>query len=938
MKANLYLIIFLFFIQGFPVLGHDGILRGKVIDAETGEALIGATVVMTGTTAGTITDFDGNYTLTNLEQGIHIITIQYVSYESQVFRDVNIKEGEVTVLNVNLGEALLDIEEVSVTARQRQRTEAALQVMQKKSATVIDGISAQQISRLGDSDAAGALKRVTGISVEDGRFIYVRGLSDRYSKTTLNGAEIPGLDPNKNAVQMDIFPANLIENMIVYKTFSPDLPGDFTGGVVDIVTKDFPSRFTLRFSASLGYNPQVHFKDDVITYKGGKTDWLGMDDGTRTFATKANTIVPDPWYSSEENQLLGDIGRSFNRILDFDKKSPFLNQSYSFSVGNQHDLGKRGKTLGFNLSLSYSRDNDYYKGGEKNYYEILGDQSEILNPKKLTSDELADEKAIWSAMLNTSLKLNSNHKIGFRAMHNQSGQSSSRYNNGSEPDENRFIEERTLGYLERGLSSFQVNGKSVFPGIGNTTLEWFSSYTLSSQIEPDFRMFFNDYEPILQIRSNKEPRRDARRMRETNWDTKIHLSVPFQVFDRSGKLKFGGAYLTKDRVSEVNSFSLIRQGNVPYNGSPIDYLAPENFIDSVNTWNMIYYYNSLLGNQVNSYRAGQYVIGTYAMLDIPIFEKLRLVTGVRYEISGQFVENLVDHTEESNSKWYKSGEADYRDWLPSLNLTYSLVEHMNIRLAYNRTIARPVFRELAPYASWDYKGGYRVVGNPDLKRTTIDNIDIRWESFHAPGEIISFSAFYKYFRDPIEQRDAPTTNNPEINYENITDSRLFGLEMEFRKQLDFFPLLQDIQIGTNLTYIWSEMEEDSLFLETARKTDPNYPAKREMYGQSPFIINVLLGYYNQKNGLRADLIFNVSGPKILLITKGGLPNVYEQPFPMLDFSMSKRIGDKWNIMFSARNLLNAEFKQTYAYKGHEYYFIGNHPGREFKLGVSFLID
>jgi TonB-dependent receptor len=521
-------------------------------------------------------------------------------------------------------------------------------------------------------------------------------------------------------------------------------------------------------------------------------------------------------------------------------------------------------------------------------------------------------------------------------MHNQSGQTSSRYNNGSEPDENRFIEERTLGYLERGLSSFQVNGKNVFQGVG--TLEWFSSYTLSTQNEPDFRLFFNDYEPILQIRSNKEPRRDGREMQETNWDTKAHFTVPFQAFGRSAKMKFGGAYITKYRTSEVNSFSLIRQGNVPYEGNPYAYLAPENFIDSVNNWNVIYYHNTALGNAVNSYRAEQYVIGSYFMVDVPLFEKLRLVTGVRYEVSGQFVENYVDDSEGSDAKWYESGEADYWDWLPSFNLTYSLIENMNLRLAYNRTIARPVFRELAPYASWDYKGGYRVVGNPDLKRTTIDNIDFRWEYFFATGEIISFSAFYKYFRDPIEQRDAPITNNPEINYENIADSRLFGLEMEFRKQLDFIPALQDFQFGTNLTYIFSEMEEDSLFLSAARKTDPNYPAKREMYGQSPYILNAFLGYNNPEIGLRSDLVFNVSGPKIFLVTKGGLPNVYEQPFPLLDFNISKSLGERWNLKFAVRNLLNPEFKQTYTYKGQEYYFIGNQIGREFKLGISFLIQ
>jgi TonB-dependent receptor len=362
-------------------------------------------------------------------------------------------------------------------------------------------------------------------------------------------------------------------------------------------------------------------------------------------------------------------------------------------------------------------------------------------------------------------------------------------------------------------------------------------------------------------------------------------------------------------------------------------------MDSVNNWNVLYYLNDKLTNQVNSYVAEQEVIGAYAMFDLPVLDKLRVLAGVRYEMSNQFVENFVDTLEfATQSEKYQMGDAEYRDLLPSFNLTYSIIDNMNIRFAYNKTLARPVFRELAPYASWDFKGGYRKIGNPDLKRTTIDNIDLRWEYFFASGEIISLSGFYKYFTDPIEQRDSPITNNPEINYENIPNSHLYGVESEFRKSLGFIPALSNFNLGLNLTYIYSEMEEDSAFLSAARRTDPNYPAKREMYGQSPFIVNSHLGYQNDSIGLRANLVFNVSGPKIILITKGGLPNVYEQAFPLLDFNISKDLAKNWSIKFSVKNILNSEFKQTYTYKGEEYYFLGYHPGRTFGLGVSYLIN
>jgi len=284
LQSILIISIFLFFnLQGYS---QKGFLRGKIIDEKTGEELIGATVLVTGTTNGTTTDFDGNYSL-ELEEGTYNITFSYISYQTQNYPAVKINADDVTLLNIQLGEAQVALDAVQVVGRASRKTEAALQVLQRRSSVVLDGISAQQISRLGDSDAAGALKRVTGVSVEGGKYIYVRGLSDRYSMTTLNGAEIPGLDPNRNTVQLDLFPSNILENMVIHKTFSPDLPASFTGGHVDIMTKDFPEKYTLQFSASYEYNPTSHFNPNYLTYEGGRYDWLGIDDGTRSIPSEA---------------------------------------------------------------------------------------------------------------------------------------------------------------------------------------------------------------------------------------------------------------------------------------------------------------------------------------------------------------------------------------------------------------------------------------------------------------------------------------------------------------------------------------------------------------------------------------------------------------------------------------------------------------------------
>jgi len=934
----------------------SGTVTGKILDATTGEALIGANVFVTGTTIGTITDFDGNYTLANVSTGTHSISASYVSYETQVFEEVEVPAGEVIVLNANLDISSQSIDEVVVTARKREQTEAAVLIMKKKMPSVLDGISSQQISRLGDSDAASALKRVTGVSVQGGKYVYVRGLSDRYSTTTLNGAQIPGLDPDKNTVQMDLFPSNIIENLMVFKTFSPDLPGNATGGLVNIVTKDFPEKFTLQFSAKMGYNPQANLRDDFLSYEGGEKDWLGIDDGTRSIPDEVTEYSQEgqlPFIYTGSDDTLGIISRGFNKAMDNTRASSFLDQSYSFSVGNKFRLF--GNDLGFNLSANYSRDYDMYENGRDEKYSVATPDSP--SPKRLLSRDQATENIIWSGLANVSYKLGNNNKIGVTVLRNQSGIKNSELVDGIEnySDETPIIEQR-LGWLERSITSAQLKGKHVIPGAANAIIEWQGSYTMATQDEPDLRFFFMDYDtdPVTgeytdyQVRLNKLPARFYRKMDETNLDLNLSYSQPFKLGDRKGKVKVGGSYIDKIRDSQENKFVISRQGGIDFNGTSRDYLRDENLIyyqdpndpDAPPTnWRVVYYENSLLTDDINSYRGTENVIAGFALVDLPVTDKLRLIAGARYEQADIFVENLVDTiANPGNRGKYDFGGFTEGDLLPSLNLVYAVTEDMNLRVGYNRTVARPVFRELAPYASYDYKAGLRKIGNPDLVKTDIDNADLRWEWFIRPGEILSVSGFYKYFRNPIELRDAEQAANPEIHYENIEDSRLYGMEFEFRKRLDFVKALRDFSLGTNVTLVKSIVHEDSTRLESARMVDPDWPETRAMFGQSPYVVNAYLNYQNFEKGWDVNLGFNVSGPKLILVNKAATPDVYEQPFPVLDLNVSKQFKNGINIKISAENLINPTFEQTYSFAGSTGYFRKYSLGRSFSIGLTYLID
>ncbi len=935
MSGKQLLLTSLFLLFALLNFAQKGTLRGKIIDKENAETLIGATIVVDGTTIGASSDFDGNYSL-SLDPGTYNIRVSYVSYEPQIFEGIKIAAGEVTLLNAQLSTANLQLGEVVVKARARQRTETAMQVLQKKSPQMLDGISFEQISKLGDGDAAQALKRVTGVSVQGGKYVYVRGLGDRYTKITLNGAEIPGLDPEKNTVQMDIFPSNIIENIIVHKTFTPDLPGESTGGHVDVITKDFPEKFTFQFSTSFAYNPQSSLNDQFMSYEGGNLDWTGLDDGTRDIPNVASEALDRmieqdlgqivyPIYSANE---LNDISSSFNTNMEPQTKTSFLDHSHKISIGDQVDF--LGKSMGYNIAVSYARDFSYYNDGS---FVVYDEENPV--PWKDMADEQGSEEAKIAGLINLNFKLSDNSKVGLRFLRNQSGKSLARSRFGYFNYEDSWNEDRNLAYLERSFNSYQLHGKHVIPSMNKAIVEWISSYTAMQQDEPDLRFFENLFDvdgtdTTYRIKTNDKPARFYRTMQENNFANKLDFEVPLSWFNNSAKFKMGGAYTYKYRNLDDIKFDLFSY-STQFSGDIKDYL--ENNIFSTSNPNGYFYTADHQQNLNNSYVASQHVIAGYAMLDFSINKKLRVVTGLRIEDSYIFTENKVD---ESEIQMYDSGELDEIDFLPALNLTYFLNDDMNLRMAASRTLARPQFKEIGT-SYYDYKTSSRVNGNPDLERAVIDNYDLRWEYFFKPGEKVALSGFYKYFNNPIEQRLDPLAENRELKYFNTDDSYLYGFEIELRKKLDFVDLLKDFSIGGNYTWVKSIVEIPADILDEVHQTDPDRPAERPMLGQAPYVLNLYMSYDNDDLGLSTNFGFNVAGEKLLIITQGGTPYVYEQPRPDLNFNVNKDIGEKYTLEFGITNLLNSEHKAVHHFDEGDYAHYNYMLGRSFKLGIKYLI-
>lgn len=940
-------LVFLMILTGLSSFAQTGTIRGQVIEDASGEALIGATVMVEGTSIGATTDFDGNYAI-KVDPGTYNLNISFISFNAQQVNNVEVKEGEITVVpTIHLADATTELQEVVVEATALKDSETALLTVQRKSANLMDAISAQTFSRTGDGDVGAAMKRVTGVSVEGGKYVYVRGLGDRYSKTNLNGAEIPGLDPNRNSVQLDLFPTNLINNIIVYKTFSPNLPGSFVGGYVDVETKDFPEELTFSFSSSLSYNNQATFNNNFLTYEGGKLDFLGFDDGTRKFpelidVENRNAVPARSYRDHQATARLGEATDAFNKNWTPSRSAAPLNHSFSLAAGNQKELF--GKPVGFLASLSYSRTFDSYANGIYGRYRLTGETSSTnsLVQDIYLNDHKSEENVLWGAMLGGSIKLNNYNKIGLTLIRNQNGTSVSRDLAGVKPEDAANLQYYTsaLSYEQRALTSGQLKGEHALGGGNGLKLNWISSYTISSMNQPDLRFFtYGDYgtesrgmriEPSI----GQPPTRYSRNMGEFNFDNKIDFTLPYKQWNgEAAKLQFGGAYVQKERTFHEYQYRF-DSDRTTFGGDPVAHVS--------NIWSLenpggVYVYDAY--DPRNNYEASQSVGAGYLMTDLPLTTKLRAIVGVRAENTSLYFTSAAASVPLLQDKYGHLNNKkllDNFDVLPAASFTYQLQDDMNLRMAYGKTLARPSFRELAPYQSFDFVGGNNYVGNDTLNRTLVDNVDLRWEYFTRPGELVSASMFYKKFQNPIETTFNPYSQNALLTWVNMPQATLYGVELEVRKNLDFISeTLSPFNVGANVTLVKSEVPIAQAELDRKRRLNPEMGDTRQMAGQSPYIINANLGYKTETTEI--NLVYNVQGERISIVSLDATPNVYEKPVPGLNFNVSRMLTNRWKAKLSATNILNPEVKFVQEYKGEEYIFQQYRRGSELSLGVSYSL-
>jgi len=927
----------LILISSFAILGQTGSVRTLVIDDETGETLIGANVLIDGTTQGSITDLDGVAIINDLKPGTYNVKVSYISYQTTTISDVNVESNKVNSLTVRLKSVDFQIGEVVITAKEVKNREAAILTLQKKSPKVFDAISADQFAKVGASDAAGALKKVTGVTISSGKYVYIRGLGDRYSKSNLNGAEVPSLDPNKNALQLDLFPTNLIDNIIVYKTFTPDLQGDFAGGLVDINTKDFPESFKLQLSLELEYNTQASFNSNFLAPKGSSTDFLGFDNGFRALPGEISQYsasdFPDPYLNKTE---ITKVSRAFeNRQFDPGTKSQFLNHNLSFSVGDQVQLFKR--PLGYVFGFSYKRQFFNYENGIQNVYEGISQGQTTLNNDILTSstEQKSVDNVLMGALFNTSYKFNSNNKISLSLLGNQGGTSEARYQVGylldANPDSSTRLQNRVINYAQRSFFNVNLRGEHVIPSANNMNISWMNSYTTSSFAQPDLRLIRNQFtineqnDTLYYLGNVDRPSRFYRDLNEINDNARLDLTMPFKLFGgRESKVKVGGYYLYKDRTFRENIYQYNVQIDKNFNGDISVFFLDENlgWVD-----NQLRNYLININIDANNYDANQQLYAGYAMIESQVLKKLKVIAGLRFEKTDMDVKAFNDST----------GTIQTNDFLPSLALTYLINEKTNLRVSANRTLARPSFREFAPLATYDFLGGYIQNGNPYLERTLINNFDLRWEKYPNPGEYLSASLFYKKFLNPIENAQLPRAggSTSQFQYKNVDESNLFGFELEIRKNLAFIAnAFRYFKFSANFTYVYSYVNITPEELTAIQTWNPGAKKTRPMYNQAPYSFNANLSYENPDRGWESTLSFNVSG-KRMVVYQIDLPSIYLQPMPDLNFTLKKSFSNRISLLFKAKNIFNSAYIEQMVLNDNVYYTTKYLPGRIFSLSFIF---
>lgn len=936
---NQFLYLIIFALLSNMIYSQSGELSGKVMDKEYNDILPFANVIVKETGAGTTTDFEGNYSI-RLDEGVYTVSFSFIGYETLEISGVQIKAGETTNLDSSIGPLSNELEEVVVRATTAENTEASILNVQKKSINLLDGISAQTFSKIGASNSASAVKSVPGVSVQGGKYVYVRGLGDRYTKSILNGIDIPGLDPDRNTIQMDIFPTNILDNIQVVKSFTADYPADFTGGVVNIITRDFPNKEEYSVSVGAEYNPNMHFNSNYLGSGRSNSELLGFDSGLRSNPIPKDITIPPP---SAQNPATSYWTSQFNPEMKAKRETSFMNTNFGLTAGNLYDVGKGGNKLGYQFAGSYRNEYIYYEDYKNGNWRKFADKSiNEMDPDKLQNGDLAKNNVLWNVLAGLTFKTDKS-KYKLSGLHIQNGVSTA----GNLRQEILFSDAVTifkdnLEYTQSQITNILLNGKHSNDD-GSWNVEWKLSPTLSKINDKDIRVAPFEFESdtgeyFLSPSSAGSPLRIWRDLEEVNLVGKLDLTKRHDLFGNKARLLFGGQYTYKQRDFTIQQYQVRYQGGtgVEFGGDADEILNPRN-LWTVNTRRGTFAEGNF--EPTNTFDANQNVAAAYVSEEFQITDKLKSTIGLRFE---KFDLYYTGTNNQGNVVLDNEKILDKSDFFPSANFIYALNDESNVRLAYGRTTARPSFKEASITQIFDPISSTTFNGNIDLQPTYVNNLDLRWERFTEKAQMFAVSLFYKDFKDPIELSYFLSASDQFIPV-NTDKAQVYGAEFEIRRNLGFIggDSWEDLSFNLNFSVIRSELKMSEAEYERrllSARDGETISDKREMQGQSPYLVNFGFNYANDDNGWQSSLYYNVQGKTLQVVGTGDVPDAYTIPFHSLDFILNKSFGEdnNSNISFKVKNLLDSQREVRYqSYQAEDQIFSSFSPGRGISLGYTY---
>ena len=952
-----------------------GRILGRVFDDDTGEALSGVTVVFEDKSIETKTDLEGRYRQSNLEPGIYSLLFFKEGYTRTRVPKIHLEPGRTKLVDLPMIPDYSDLESLDafeINAADLENTEIELLSTRREAIVLSDSIGADFFSRAGVGDVAAAMTKVTGANVVGGKYAVIRGLGDRYSNTTLNGAPIPSSDPSKRAVQLDLFPTDLVDSIVTTKSFTPDKPGDFTGGNVDVRTKSFPDIFYLNAGVSIKINPNA--LGEEMLYAPNLEISEEARTNTRSYESLPDTATTNNGYysnDSSERQSAGDFLHSgFVPIV----KDGEFDRSVSLNIGNTLELDD---TFSLGLVGAFSQGRSFTNIKQKNSgrYERAGQN--LADYLVLTGQE-SSESVNLNGLVGVSLLAGEKHDFSMTFMHNRSAEQiasseSGSYNGGSVSFPERIIRNSGLNdtyglsgtasftapaivyyhidqleQIEREMTTGQLRGKHEL-NEGGAEADWFYSRSETSEDRPDARQLpgflvvmpdqssVNTWEYLGNARSLAK---QFSGIKEEGDSWKVDLSLPVKIQAEnldSLTFKTGLARSDFDRLGYGKRYSLnVSRTNWREVLKTADQVTE--VYDNTNNWQELwseltiadssskpfgYQDKTMSSNTILNYQGVQRVKGKYGMLDIRFMESWRASLGVRSESTFILSNPIAGSYNFSLGSVEKlTGEIDGSDTLPAFSLTWEhgSEKNMNLRFAYGETLARPTFFEFTPVRLSNEAEKYTVEGNPSLRRTLVENYDLRWEWFPTEGEIVSVGIFNKEFIDPIVSTANFLSTTALYSWTNANAGTIRGLEVEARKNfMDFY------QIGANLTLVDSELSELDSFATGSNTT---------FQGQPSYIFNFDLGISLDEYQLTSNLFFNFVGEYLESVSAGNIPNIMKKENMTLDFNLKKTFADHWSLKLSAQNLLDPE--QVTFYEGFEDKVHSSYKkGRAFGLSVSW---